>query len=411
MARRLMVLSGPDEGRVFTIPPSDALLLGRSRATESKLIDPHVSRVHCQVQMEDEGAVLSDFDSAGGTFVNGKRVARQVLQPGDIVRIGDTRLQYVDDRPQAPAFAGRDTASEPAPAPQPAARPALWLTQLPGEKLGNFKVGSLLARGKTGYVFHARDTRRNLPAAIKVLDPAIGQDEETVRRFVKAMKTVLPLRHPNLVTVYAAGKTGPYCWVAMEYVAGESLAAVIGRIEVAGPLDWRHVFRLGVYIARALDYAHGQKIVHRNVNPTNILVGANARDTKLADLMLATALEGELARQIRQGDLTAVLPYMAPERTTSQPADRRCDLYSLGATMYAMLAGRPPFLGDSLEDVVAKIRREPPAPLRTFQAGVPEPVEAVVRRMLAKRPEDRQQSAAELLQELEAQTRAHGVTV
>jgi serine/threonine protein kinase len=406
MAKRLVVLSGPDEGRAFTIPPADAMLFGRSRATETKLIDPHVSRVHCQVQLDGDRPVVTDFDSAGGTFVNGKRVARHVLQPGDIVRLGNTRLQYIDERAETAAPSAQKKVAAPT-----AARPALWLNQLPGERFGHFKVGSLLARGQTGYVFHATDIRRKNPVALKVIDPAFGKDDAAVRRFVKAMKTALRLRHPNLVTVYAAGKTGPYCWVATEYVAGESLSAIIGRAEVAGPLDWRQVLPLGISIARALDYAHRKHVVHRNVNPQNILIGTNPKDTKLADLMLATALEGEVARKIRQGELTGALPYMAPERTASGPVDARCDVYSLGATMYAMLVGRPPFTGDSLEEVVRKIRQESPTPLRALQPKVPEPLEGLVLRLLAKRPQERPQSAAELVKALAGYAQAQGVTV
>src|SRR5437016_10301190 len=102
MAKRLLVLAGPDEGRVFVIPPTDSMLLGRSRATETCLIDPHVSRVHCQVQVENGEVIVTDFDSPAGTWVNGKRVARHPLLPGDLLRIGNTRLQYLDDEAESP---------------------------------------------------------------------------------------------------------------------------------------------------------------------------------------------------------------------------------------------------------------------------------------------------------------------
>src|SRR6476659_7795423 len=102
MVKRLVVLAGPDEGRVFRLG-TDPLMLGRSRATESHLIDPHVSRIHCQVTLEGERYIISDFDSAGGTFVNGKKITKQPLQPGDLIRIGNTRLQYSEDASLAEA--------------------------------------------------------------------------------------------------------------------------------------------------------------------------------------------------------------------------------------------------------------------------------------------------------------------
>src|ERR1700682_858939 len=103
MGNRLLVLAGPDEGKTFPLQPGEALLLGRSRATEARLIDPHVSRVHCQVQTDGAHATVTDFDSAGGTFVNGKKISgKQELKPGDLIRIGNTRLQYFADEPEAP---------------------------------------------------------------------------------------------------------------------------------------------------------------------------------------------------------------------------------------------------------------------------------------------------------------------
>src|SRR5947209_4288421 len=105
----------------------------------------------------------------------------------------------------------------------------------------------------------------NGSTALKVLLPEFSKVDEEVQRFVRAMKTAMPLRHPNLVAVLGAGKAGPYCWEAMEYVCGESMTEVIGRIGVAGMLDWKYAFRMAVHVGRALAYAHGQDIIHRNV--------------------------------------------------------------------------------------------------------------------------------------------------
>src|SRR5260370_42221417 len=131
MGNRLLVLAGPDEGKTFPLQPGEALLLGRSRATEGRLIDPHVSRVHCQVQTDGQNATITDFDSAGGTFVNGKKISgKQELKPGDLVRIGNTRLQYFAEE------AG--TAAEPeAPMAIPVKRAAgavSWATSLVGRR-------------------------------------------------------------------------------------------------------------------------------------------------------------------------------------------------------------------------------------------------------------------------------------
>ena len=388
MAKRLVVLAGPDEGRVFPLDSSEPLMLGRSRAAEPRLIDPHVSRIHCQVQAEGDKFLVMDYESAGGTFVNGKRIQRHELASGDLIRIGMTRLQYVEDlnEPAVNVFA-------------PPPRLGAWAQELVGQTIAHYKLGAILGKGKTGYIFHARDTKRNLPVALKVLDPAITENEDNVKRFVEAMKTVLPLRHPHLVRVHGAGKSGGHCWIAMEYVAGESLAAVIGRIEHAGPLHWRDVVKVGIYLAQALEYAHGKNLVHQNVTPQNILVGRNITDTKLADLMLASALYDDPTKPISAAGVPSEdLSYMPPERTDGPGAapDPRSDLYCVGATLYAMLTGHPPFQASTVAELVDHIRLDGASALTGPQREVPEGLASLVRRLLAKRPQDRLESAKHL---------------
>jgi serine/threonine protein kinase len=408
MAVHLLVIAGPDKGRAFPLGPGDPLLVGRSKATETRLTDPHVSRVHCQVEYDGEHVTVTDFESAAGTYVNGKRVNQQQLRPNDVIQVGTTQLKFVDD-----AHAEQDTV---APPPKGAARPPAGepLTELAGKPLAHFEVGQVLAKGHSGIVFRARDTREDRDVALKVLWPEFSQNEDEMARFIRAMKTTMPLRHPNLVALYAAGKTGPYCWIAMEYVEGESLTQVIKRIGVAGMLDWRHAYRVAVHIARALEFAHQNHVIHRNVTPANILIQASDKTAKLGDLMLAKALEGAMAavQVTRPGEVIGDVCYMAPERTRG-PAevDGRSDLYSLGATVYALLTGRPPCEGSSLAETITKIRQAEPAKPKKFQLSIPDLFEGAVLRMLAKRPEDRYQTADELLVDLERVGKFQGITV
>jgi serine/threonine protein kinase len=215
------------------------------------------------------------------------------------------------------------------------------------------------------------------------------------------------------VALYGAGKTSGYCWAAMEYVEGESLTQVIQRIGVAGMLDWRHALRVAIHIGLALDYAHRRQIIHRNIAPPNILMRTADGAAKLGDLMLAKALEGGQGRQItRPGELLGDVNYMSPERTHSAAdVDGRSDIYSLGATVYALLTGRPPFADMSLVETITKIRKVDPERPRKFQMGIPEAFEGVVLRMMAKRPEERYPTAADMLAELERVARAQGVPV
>jgi serine/threonine protein kinase len=407
MVKKLVVIAGPDRGNVYPLPEKDSLLLGRSRATESRLSDPHVSRVHCEVMVHGKTVSVSDFDSAGGTFVNDQRITKHRLKPGDVIRIGQTQLAFHDDN------AG-EASTVPPPAPgKAAARGAEELQGLVGKTFAHYEVGQVLAQGRSGLVFHARDTKEDRPVALKVLVPEFAKNDQQKQRFVRAMKTVLPLRHPNLVALYAAGKAGPYCWMAMEYVEGENLTQVIQRIGTAGMLDWRRAFQVAVHVGRALDFAHGHRIMHRNVTPMNILVRTGHKLAKLGDLMLAKALEGNLATPItRPGELVGDAPYLSPERTHgTADIDGRSDIYGLGATVYALLTGRPPCEGATLAETVTAIRKNEPVRPKKYQLAIPDQFEAVVLKMLAKRSEDRYQTAADLLVELERMGQLQGVTV
>jgi serine/threonine protein kinase len=409
MSAFIVITAGPDKGRSFPLEPGSTLQVGRSQATATRLTDATVSRVHCEIEYDGEQAVLANI-SASGTLVNGKPVAEHHLRPGDVVRVGTTefRFQLAADGEAStvvPVMAGtRTTATAPV---------AEGLASLPGQTLSHYAIDSLIARGTTGMVFRAHDTRDNHVVALKVLHPEFSRHDDEMQRFVRAMKTVLPLRHPNLVTLQAAGKTGPYCWVAMDYIEGESLTHVIQRIGVAGMLDWKYGYRVAVQITRALEYAHGQSIVHRNVTPTNILWRTADKTALLGDLMLAKALEGTLAQQItRPGELVGDVGYMSPERTRGTgDIDGRADLYGLGATVYALIAGRPPFTGGTLPELITKIRNAEPEKPKKYQMAIPDLFQGTVMKLLAKRAEERFQSASELLVDLERVGKFAGVTV
>jgi serine/threonine protein kinase len=402
----LVVSAGPDRGQSFPLVPGETLQVGRSQATSTRLTDPTVSRVHFEIEWNGERAVLVNI-SQSGTLVNGRLAQQHELTGGEVIRIGNTELRF---------NAGREDPTTVAPAPKPAAATPVateGLGGLIGQTLKHYRVEAQIAKGASGAVFRATDTDDGRTVALKVLQPEFSRNDEEMQRFVRAMKTVLPLRHPNLVALYAAGKTGPFCWTAMEYVDGESMTQVIHRIGVAGMLDWKYGFRVAVHIARALDYAHGESIIHRNVAPQNILFRTADKVAKLGDLMLAKALEGTLAQQItRPGELLGDVGYMSPERTRgTADVDGRSDLYGLGATVYALITGRPPFTGGSLPEAIAKIRSGEPEKPHKYQMGVPSLFEGTILKLLAKRPEERFQTAKDLLTDLDRVGKFSGITV
>ena len=170
MPKQLVVTAGPDQGQVIPLPAADFFLLGRSRAAEARLTDPHVSRVHCRIEVSGDTVVLIDHDSAGGTFVNGRRVGGpQTLRPGDVIRVGDTELQLravsPDGEKTLPPAAAADVAARAAAAP---------LGEMVGQTISHYVLGPLLARGQTGFVFHARDTESDRPVVLKIAGAAPG---------------------------------------------------------------------------------------------------------------------------------------------------------------------------------------------------------------------------------------------
>jgi serine/threonine protein kinase len=405
----LHIIAGPHKGRRLLVEEGAPLLMGRSRHAETRLEDLSVSRVHCEVELEDGQVLVTDLDSAGGTFINGQRITEQVLRPGDVLQIGETCMRL-----HAPGMPVEEDAPTEAPSssvhlPQLSAD---RLQELTGKVLSHYHIGQLIARGQSGMVFQASDFKDDRVVALKVLWPG-STDNAEIRRFVRTVKTLVPLKHPNLVAFRGAGKTGPYCWMAMEYVEGESLEQVIDRVGVAGMLDWRIAFHVAVHLARALEYAHAQGIIHRNLTPRNVLIQDGDKMTKLGDLMLAKALEGQLAEQItRPGEILGDLRYMAPERTRgTTDVDGRSDLYSLGALVYAVLTGRPPFDGGTLVEKITRIRNDAPVPLRKYQMSIPEQCQGIVLKLLNKRPDDRYQTATDLLRDLERVAKVNGLKV
>jgi serine/threonine protein kinase len=363
------------------------------------------------------------------------------LQIGNVIRVGDTQLRVqeggVAELPTLPPIPPEEkrlaaVASHPIPSavsPAPAAipveprevvtpAPVATFAALPAERLGelagqtfwNYRLGEPLARGQSGLVFRGTDSRNGQAVALKVLWPRLAERDEEEQRIFRATRTMYTLRHPHIITLYQAGKSGPYLWFAMALIEGESLTQVIDRIGVAGMLDWRYALRVALHLGEALKFAHERHIIHRNIAPQNVMVRSSDKCTLLGDLVLAKALEGALAQQItRPGEVLGDVRYMSPERLAGvEPVDERSDIYSLGAMLYALLTGRPPFAGSSIIETIRLVQTAAPVPPKKHQMAISDLFEGVVLKMLAKRPEQRYPSAAELLKELQRVTKFQG---
>ncbi len=405
MQAYLRVTSGPDAGRTFDLIEGIPTVIGRGEKSGTRLTDGTVSRLHCELKWEGTSFTLVDLESVGGTFVGGQKIKEHKLRHDEEFQIGGTRLKlHTTGIPDAQTVMA-------------AQKPARELTPdegvLTGKTISHYELGPMLAKGRSGTIYKARDTRDGKDVAFKVLHSDFTSDEEDVQRFIRAMTTMVGIHHPHLIALYAAGKQGTTCWFAMEYVDGEPLTKLIEKFGTLKMLDWRFALTVGAHIAQALEAAHEKHIIHRNVSPESILIRTKDKAAKLGDMMLAKAMEGIKAKQItKPGELVGNIAYMAPERTRSDvEVDTRADIYGLGATIYALLTGKPPFEGKNLVETIAQIRQADPVPPKKFQLSIPDQFQDAVMLMLAKRPEMRYQTPTEAARALERIAKFQGMAV
>jgi serine/threonine-protein kinase len=305
----------------------------------------------------------------------------------------------------------------------------------PGAALGPYRVEGPLGAGGMGVVFRGTDTRLNRPVAIKVLPSSVAPDQQMRARFAREAKAVAALTHPYICTLYDVGRHDDLDFLVMEYLEGDTLAARLAE----GPLSLELALTHGTEIASALDHAHRHGIIHRDLKPANIMLtggGAKLLDFGLAkfrpvadvsaaepdETRASTTVhtpwnrpsdpsEQDDAHLTHDGTVPGTVRYMAPEQICGREVDARSDLFSFGAVLYEMLTGKRAFDGDSATAVrLAILEREPPK-VSSLQPLVPPAVDEIVRRLLAKDPDERWQTADDVLAELkrvsESSTRPH----
>jgi uncharacterized RDD family membrane protein YckC/predicted Ser/Thr protein kinase len=268
---------------------------------------------------------------------------------------------------------------------------------LVGQKLKHFDVQRLLGRGGMGAVYLGHDTSLDRPVAIKVLDPEIGVDTETVARFVREARAQAQLGHGNITQIYFIGEDRDVHFFAMEYVEGTPLDALLGR---GDRVPWGQTLAYGIEAARGLRAALAKGFIHRDVKPSNLLIAADGT-VKIADFGLVKSLKGD-AELTRQGVIVGSPLYMAPEQGRAEEVDHRSDMYSLGCTMYHLIAGQPPFDNPSPVAVMSMHVTDRATRLRALVPDVPEPVERLVDRMMAKDPKHRFATYDDLIAAMEA---------
>ena len=290
---------------------------------------------------------------------------------------------------------------------------AVVMKNLEGQRIGPYQLASKIGAGGMGEVYKARDTRLDRTVAIKVLTAHLADDPQARERFQREARAVAALNHPHICTLHDVGSQDPSTgsgqvidYLVMEYVDGETLADRLAK----GLLPLDHALQYAIQIADALDKAHRQGITHRDLKPANVMlttVGTKLLDFGLAKLRPAvgavvgmTAAPHVSSSLTGRGAILGTLQYMAPEQLEGKPSDARTDIFAFGALLYEMLTGKTAFEGTSQASLISAILSSDPPPIALRQPLTPPALDRVVKKCLAKDPDERWQSAHDLTSEL-----------
>ena len=273
-----------------------------------------------------------------------------------------------------------------------------------GTENGAIRRNPDVGSGGMGEGYQATDTRLDRTVAIKVLPERLSDNAGLRQRFEQEARAVSSLNHPHICTLHDIGREDGIDFIVMEYIEGETLAARLER----GALPLDEALEFGVQVADALDKAHRQGVVHRDLKPGNFML--TKRGVKLLDFGVAKLLErpeapGDAEQPTRQkpltdaGALVGTVQYMAPEQLEGKDIDARTDIFAFGAVLYEMITGRKAFEGESQASVIGAILKDEPAPLE-LEPTPPRGLERIIRKCLAKDPDDRWYAAHDLMDAL-----------
>lgn len=277
-----------------------------------------------------------------------------------------------------------------------------------GQEIGHYKIVEKIGSGGMGEVYLAEDGKLERRVAIKLLPEVFTEDPDRLRRFQQEARTASALNHPNILTIHEIGETGGANYIATEYIDGETLRSKLNRER----LTIGEALEIAVQTASALAAAHEAGIIHRDIKPENIMLRRD-KLVKVLDFGLAKLVEKKDSSAISQdaptdrhiqtapGMIMGTAQYMSPEQARGHATDARTDIWSLGCVMYEMLAGRPPFAGETSADLIAEIVKTEPVPLSQIMPGCPEGLEEIIEASLKKDAEERCPAAKDLLFDLQ----------
>ncbi len=389
MAVRLIVTAGPHAGKEFTFDRHDTFLVGRAKDAHLKLNydDPYFSRRHFLIEINPPRGRILDLGGRNGIRVNGQKVAHAELKDQDEIKAGHTVFKLEIPPADAEAELTRDLPAEAPPDDLPCT-----VTQPPTASLiPDYDLGEELGRGAMGVVVRAVRRRDGLPVAVKMISVAAGVGQKQVDRFLREARVLSQLDHPNIAGFIDSGGREPAIYLVMELVDGPDAGKTL---KAKGPLAVPLAVRLVCQMLAALAHAHDRGIVHRDVKPSNVLLGGGKgkRVVKLADFGLARAFDDcKLSGLTFQGEVGGTPAYMAPEQVTHyRDVKPAADQYSAAATLYHLLTGFYPH--DFVKDLgkqFTQIINGTPVPLLDRKADLPPELGEVIHRAMAREPADR----------------------
>jgi serine/threonine protein kinase len=262
------------------------------------------------------------------------------------------------------------------------------------KKIGKYEIFSELGKGAMGMVYRARDVRLGRLVALKTMLEGVDKDEELVKRFNIEAQAAAQLNHENVITIYDLGEEGNVYYIAMEFLEGDDLKAVLQKKKLSLPEKLNIILQ----ICSGLEYAHKMGVVHRDVKPANVMVLGTGK-IKLMDFGIAHMASSEMTRT---GMIIGTPDYMSPEQVMGKKIDNRSDIFSTGVIFYEMMSGKKPFTSDSVTSILYKIAHEPIPAFEEIGVEVPIEIETVINKATEKEPEKRYQTMNEMIKDLKA---------
>ena len=263
-----------------------------------------------------------------------------------------------------------------------------------GQAFGNYQLEREVGQGGMGTVYLAKDSGLNRHVALKILRSDLGEDPSFATKFLDEVEVTASLAHPNIIRVFTLGEQDGRLYLVMEHLDQPNLE---DSMQARGKIPEKEVLEIGIGIASALQFAHEETgLIHRDIKPGNILFG-RGNIPKLADFGLAAGARSALGQQ---DEIWGTPYYVSPERLLREPEDIRSDIYSLGATLYHALAGRPPFEAETAEEVARRHISDRPPPLRSFCTEAQEQTVLTLDKCLAKKTDTRWTGYTEVINQL-----------